>query len=559
VPVTAAAPGVSDGWLLTAAERGNPASAIDGRHPDGQAWSVGNRVTPLVHGATYFAALLESLRATRSRDLVLFTDWRGDPDERLAGPGTEISRVLCEAAARGVVVRGLIWRSHLDRLQFSAGENRHLGELIDAAGGQCLLDMRVRPGGSHHQKFVVVRYRDRPDADVAYAGGIDLCHSRRDDAAHRGDVQPQRMARAYGALPPWHDVQLRIQGPAVDDVEACFRERWADRTPLSRNPVRRLRDRALPGRSSPDPLPAMPAQPARALPVGPHRVQLLRTYPYRGRVSPVPFAPQGERSLARGYRKAIGRARALIYLEDQYLWNAEVVAVFAHALRRRPALRLVAVLPRCSDQDGRFSAPPNLVGRVEAIEALLRAGPGRVGLYSPENHDGVPVYVHAKVCVIDDVWACVGSGNLNRRSWTNDSELSCAVLDQTRDPREPLDPGGTGDGARVFARELRLQLTREHLDLPAAPGVAVPAVPDAGEPGEGLLDPVAVFERFAVSAGALEQWYRAGCVGPRPAGRLRPYPVPVLGAATRRWAGPVYRVLYDPDGRPGRMRRAGRF
>jgi phosphatidylserine/phosphatidylglycerophosphate/cardiolipin synthase-like enzyme len=550
--------------LLTAAERGNPASAIDGRHPGGQAWSVGNRVTPLVHGVSYFAALLEALRATGAGDLVLFTDWRGDPDERLAGPGTEISRVLCEAAGRGVFVRGLIWRSHLDRLQFSAGENRHLGEEIDAAGGQCLLDMRVRPGGSHHQKFVVVRYRDRPQDDVAFAGGIDLCHSRRDDAAHLGDVQPQRMARAYGALPPWHDVQLRLQGPAVDDVQACFRERWEDPTPLSRNPARRLRDRAMPGRSSPQPLPELPAAMASAAAgtardpaLGPHLVQVLRTYPYRGRVSPLPFAPQGERSLARGYLKAIGRARALIYLEDQYLWNAEVVAAFAHALRRRPALRLVAVLPRCSDQDGRFALPPNLVGRIEAIEVLQRAGPGRVGLYSPENHDGVPVYVHAKVCVIDDVWACVGSGNLNRRSWTNDSELSCAVLDRTRDPREPRDPAGTGDGARVFARALRLQLNREHLDLPAPPDAGAP--PGVTVSGEALLDPVGVFDSFAASAAALQGWYRAGCAGPRPPGRLRPYPVPTMGAGTRRWAAPVYRMLYDPDGRPGRLRRSGRF
>jgi hypothetical protein len=59
-------------------------------------------------------------RRTRAGDLLMFTDWRGDPDERLDGPGTEISRVLCEAAERGVVVRGLIWRSHLDKQKLEA-------------------------------------------------------------------------------------------------------------------------------------------------------------------------------------------------------------------------------------------------------------------------------------------------------------------------------------------------------------------------------------------------------------------------------------------------------
>ena len=74
---------------------------------------------------------------------------------------------------------------------------------------------------------------------------------------------------------------------------------------------------------------------------------------------------------------------------------------------------------------------------------------------------GTPVYVHAKVCVVDDVWACVGSDNFNRRSWTHDSELSCAVLDDTTDPTR------AGGDARVFARDLRLRLLREHLDRPA--------------------------------------------------------------------------------------------
>src|SRR3712207_6846963 len=45
--------------------------------------------------------------------------------------------------------------------------------------------------------------------------------------------------------------------------------------------------------------------------------------------SPYRFAPQGERSIARGYTKAIKRARRLVYLEDQYMWSAEVAQLFA--------------------------------------------------------------------------------------------------------------------------------------------------------------------------------------------------------------------------------------
>ena len=138
-----------------------------------------------------------------------------------------MANVFAAAARRGVDVRGLLWRSHLDRFRFSADENRHLGEEIEEAGGECLLDMRVRTLGSHHQKLVVLRHRGRPELDVAFVGGIDLCHSRGDDQ-HRGDPQAQPMAEVYGPRPAWHDIQVALRGPAVGDVETVFRERWED-------------------------------------------------------------------------------------------------------------------------------------------------------------------------------------------------------------------------------------------------------------------------------------------------------------------------------------------
>src|SRR4051812_30806392 len=92
-------------WFLSASERGNPATRLDRRHEAGLSWTAGNEVRPLVHGAVYFAALLRCVRAMRSGDLLLFADWRGDPDQRLDGPGTEVSRVLSEAAQRGVIVK----------------------------------------------------------------------------------------------------------------------------------------------------------------------------------------------------------------------------------------------------------------------------------------------------------------------------------------------------------------------------------------------------------------------------------------------------------------------
>jgi phosphatidylserine/phosphatidylglycerophosphate/cardiolipin synthase-like enzyme len=94
------------------------------------------------------------------------------------------------------------------------------------------------------------------------------------------------------------------------------------------------------------------------------------------------------------------------------------------------------------------------------------------------------VYVHAKVAVVDDVWAAVGSANLNRRSWSHDSELTAAVLDEHQDGRAPAVPTDHGDPARRFARELRLTLLREHLDRPSLP--RPPTIPSArGRAGQG--------------------------------------------------------------------------
>ena len=511
-----------DEWYLRARERGNTATRLDTRHPDGRAWTEGNLVRPLVHGVTYFRVLAERVEAMRPGDLLMFVDWRGDPDERLLGdPHSEVGRVLCRAAERGVDVRGLVWRSHVDRLTFSSKENRHLGKEINDAGGECALDMRVRPGGSHHQKFVVLRHPGRPEADVAFLGGIDLCHSRRDDATHEGDPQRQPMARVYGDRPPWHDVHLMITGPAVGDVETTFRERWEDPERLTRSPLRLAGDWMY--KDEPRHVTALPEQLPDPAPTGEHPVQLLRTYP--NRVPGYPFAPDGERSVARGYAKAIERARRLIYVEDQYLWSREVADTFVRALRANPELRLVAVLPHHPDQDGRTSLPPNLVGRDQAIALIRAAAPGRVAFYGPENRAGVPVYVHAKVCVIDDTWASVGSDNFNRRSWTHDSEVSAVVCH----------PG--------FARGLRLELGREHLET------------DDGS----LLEPHSVYDAFARSAAELQRWYDGGRTGPRPPGRLRPLHEGPMRPATRLWATAVYRLVYDPDGRPLGMRLRHRF
>ena len=529
-----------DDWFLTAAERGNPATSIDRRRGDGRAWTEGNLVRPLVHGSAYYARLLAALTALAPGDLVMLAEWRGDPDERLDGPGAEVGQVLAELVGKGVQVRGLLWRSHVTKA-FSERQNLHLGDVVNQAGGEILLDERVRGPGSHHQKLVVVHRAD-PDQDVAFAGGIDLCHGRRDDPRHQGDPQTIEMNPRYGPRPPWHDVQLELHGPAVGDLGFTFRERWQDPIPLDhRNPVRARITRRAHQPRRPTPLPPMRPDPG---PAGPHAVQVLRTYPSKH--PRFPFAPRGERSIARAYGKALSRAQRLIYLEDQYLWSAEIARVLAEALDRAAALQLVAVLPPYPESPSRLAGAPERIGRQRALGLLREAGGDRVAVYELENEAANPIYVHAKVCVIDDVWAAVGSDNLNRRSWTHDSELACAVLDATRDRRAPLDPAGLGDGARVFARTLRLGLWREHLGR--GPGQ-----------DEDLLDPATGVVAWREAAGRLAAWHRGGRRGPRPPGRALPHATDSVPWWAAWWAAPAYLLVVDPDGRPLRLRLTRRF
>ena len=529
-------------WYLTGAERGNDSTALDRRRADGTAWSVGNRVETLVHGAVYFRRLLDEIRQLGDGDRLYFTDWRSDPDQLLSDqPDSEVGTVFAAAARRGVIIKGLLWRSHLDQFGFSAKENRHLGEVLNEAGAEVLLDQRVRLGGSHHQKLVVIRHAAGAERDVAFVGGIDLSHSRRDDIDHRGDKQRQAMAPVYGPTPPWHDAQIAIHGPAVGDLEFSFRERWDDGGPLSRDPLGIVHDLLRHTHRKAGKLPPMPPDPA---PCGTHGVQVLRTYARRR--PGYPFALDGERSVARGFQKAIKRARRFVYIEDQFLWSPEVAKVFADALTATPSLHMIAVLPRYFDQAGALTLHPNQVGREQAVQILLDAARDRVAIYDIENTAGIPVYVHAKIGLIDDVWASIGSDNFNRRSWSHDSEIACAVIDEERDVREPTDPAGLGDGARKFSRDLRLQLWREHLGRAE------------GDDGD-LLDPAEAMVKFRDSALALDRWHAGGQRGERPSGRVRTHPRVHLSRATLLWAEPTYRTIYDPDGRTPKMRRRGEW
>ena len=89
--------------------------------------------------------------------------------------------------------------------------------------------------------------------------------------------------------------------------------------------------------------------------------------------------------------------------------------------------------------------------RAEAPEAAAQGRIQAFCLATSAEIDGTelyrPIYVHAKVTIIDDLWSTVGSANLNNRGMRDDTEMNVATLDAE------------------LARGLRMLLLAEHLKL----------------------------------------------------------------------------------------------
>jgi phosphatidylserine/phosphatidylglycerophosphate/cardiolipin synthase-like enzyme len=162
---------------------------------------------------------------------------------------------------------------------------------------------------------------------------------------------------------------------------------------------------------------------------------------------------------------------------------------------------------------------------------------------------------------MDDWWATIGSDNFNRRSWTHDSELSTVVVDED------------GGDHSAYARRLRLTLAAEHLDREVGPANFpgdISCIETGTAPGDlddthllavmaDCVEAQGMFDAYAASAARLQAWHDGGQAGQRPPGRLRPLRQPSLSSLSRLWAGPLYRTLYDPDGRPRALRRRSEF
>jgi phosphatidylserine/phosphatidylglycerophosphate/cardiolipin synthase-like enzyme len=384
----------------------------------------------------------------------------------LFDPTGHLMGILRAAIEADVDVRALLWHQqsqdpdhHKDNtaavLFIDRPEGGHRGQAIRDAVGRTV--------GSHHQKAVVVQ---NVDGRLAFVGGIDLAMGRWDTPEHKpldDDAAGGRDKTNSG----WHDTHTMIEGPAVDDVETNFRQRWNAHPEASSG-----------GRTN---VPARPeAERAPAIPLATHAVQVNRTVPTGVPHFSFVDLNVGDDSARRARINAVLRAKRYVYIEDQYLTHfdqAEYTAVMqdpvaavdphktiAGALRHRligpDPLDFVAILiPRTLDEEPRFANSVLYELRKRFITFLTNGltdeqKRDRVLVFHLRNASGQFTYVHAKNMIVDDLWASIGSSNLGYRSLTYDTEINCDVVD-----------GRIVRGVRRYARNFRVELWRGHLRL----------------------------------------------------------------------------------------------
>ena len=365
----------------------------------------GNKLEVLIDGASALPRIAEELGRATSH--VHLAGWNFSPDFALTrGSEPSILRNLLAELAERIDVRVLVWAgAPLPLFRPSRRQVRKMREqLIRGSKVQCALDSQERPMHCHHEKTIVV------DDRVAFVGGIDLTY----ESGDRFDFSEHPARAQLG----WHDATTRIEGPAVADVAEHFRLRWNE----------------IAG----DSLPSAEAPP----PAGETELQIVRTIPN----SVYDFVPRGDFRILESYLRALRSAQRLIYLESQFLWSPEIVAVLEEKLRRPPSdeFRLLVVLPS-SPKSGADESRGQVSALVDADD-----GAGRFlacTLYARRGAFADPVYVHAKIGIVDDAWLTVGSANLNEHSLFNDTEMNVVTHDQG------------------VARDTRLRLWAEHLEL----------------------------------------------------------------------------------------------
>lgn len=338
----------------------------------GQPLLSGNRVDVLVDGAQTYAAMFEAIE--QARDHINIESYIVEAE----GPGEELAQRLLARRRQGVSVNLLFdsfgsfgtSASYFERLRRGGvtlceyNPLRRMATLLGRA-----LHLR------DHRKLMVV------DGRIGFIGGVNISGVYTSGSAGLGNGR--------GAQAGWRDTHVRVEGPAVAELQRLFMRHWQR---FAREPMQHGRY-----------FPALQ-------PMGEHRVGVAAT-----------DAGAGRNPFYRALLAAIDAAQQRVLLTSAYFVpTRRLVRALTAAAQRGVEVRMV--LPGISDFWAPLQAGRSHYGR------LLRAG-----VHIHELHDRL---LHAKTTVVDGVWATIGSSNLDWRSFLHNAEANVIVLD-------------TGFGARV--------------------------------------------------------------------------------------------------------------
>lgn len=292
---------------------------------------------------------------------------------------------------------------------------------------QFKLDSAHPVGCSHHQKIVVI------DDKMAACGGIDMTADRWDTPEHL-DNDPKRKrpnGKLYG---PWHDTTMLVEGDAAAALAKLSRARWE-----------------LAG--------GEPLEPCPADAVSPWPEFLEAEYQFvemgiaRTRAE---YKDACEiREIQQLFLEQIARAKKYIYAENQYFASPKIADAIAKRMAEANPPEIIIVNPATAD--GWLEQKAMDGARVQLLRAIGEHDKqDRFSIYVPYTKESEPIYVHAKLMIVDDEILRIGSANMNNRSLGLDSECDI-FIDTAR-------PGNESAGPTIKA--MRVSLLAEHCGLP---------------------------------------------------------------------------------------------
>lgn len=279
------------------------------------------------------------------------------------------------------------------------------------------MDDTIPIGGSHHQKIILV------DDELVFTGGMDIARQRWDERDHKID-EPERND-TNGSYGPYHDVQIMVTGPVVQDFAELVRWRWQQAAEYEALPVRPFQ--------SPAELP--PSWPGHFKPDFQKMIcAISRTIPPLDKKTEV-------QEVRHMYIDLIKKVQEFIYIENQFLTCKNIALALNEQLQLNPNLRVLLV--SSFNPQGVFESEALWAGRID-FKNIIQADiePGRVKMVCSgiDDHTGKTHYkrIHSKVFIVDDAYLNVASSNLNNRSMTLDTECDFIVAAESALQKERI-------------------------------------------------------------------------------------------------------------------------